>query len=114
MGTSNSFSSTMEGLLHALERHSFSWETHKASEKLTEIYSIIGNDPQECRDGLHLDSVFKGGAHIFLTRDKDNIWKHRHVLEPLLCFQVFYPDLEINLIKDYINRLVTKFSVSIN
>ena len=23
----------------------YSWETHNASEELTEIYSIIGNDP---------------------------------------------------------------------
>ncbi len=48
----------------------FSWEAHKASEKLPEIYSIIGNDPLERRDGLHLDSAFKSGAHIFLTSDK--------------------------------------------
>jgi hypothetical protein len=88
----------------------FSWETHNASEKLTEIYSIIGNDPQERRDGLHLDSAFKSGAHIFLTGDKDNIWKHRHVLEPLLYFRIFYPDLEISVMKELINRMVGKDS----
>ncbi len=84
----------------------FSWEEHEASEKLTEIYAIIGNDPQERRDGLHLDSAFKSGAHIFLTSDKDNIWKYRHDLESLLGFKIFYPDLEVNLVKECINRLV--------
>jgi len=88
----------------------YSWETHNASEKLNEIYSIIGNDPQERRDGLHLDSAFKSGAHIFLTGDKDNIWKHRHVLEPLLGFRIFYPDLEINEVKEFINRILDKHS----
>lgn len=84
----------------------FSWEDHKASEKLSEIYSIIGNGPRERRDGLHLDSAFKSGAHIFLTSDIGNIWSHRHVLEPLLGFRIFYPDLEVNLVKEFINRLL--------
>lgn len=83
-----------------------SWETHRASEKLTEIYSIIGDDPQERRDGLHLDSAFKSGAHAFLTSDKDNIWKYRHALEPLLGFRIFYPDLETNKIKELIHKIV--------
>lgn len=91
----------------------FSWEAHKASEKLSEIYSIIGNDPQERRDRLHLDSAFKSGAHIFLTSDKDNIWRHRQALEPLLGFRIFYPDLEVDLVKEFINRLVTQVSKSI-
>ncbi len=64
----------------------FSWDEHKASEKLSEIHSITGTDPQERRDGLHLDSAFKSNAHVFLTADKDNVWKHRHLLEPLLSF----------------------------
>jgi hypothetical protein len=87
----------------------YSWETHKASEKLPEIYSIIGNDPQERRDGLHLDSAFKSGVQIFFTGDKDNIWKHRHALEPLLGFRIFYPDSEVLLVKELINTLVGKF-----
>jgi hypothetical protein len=84
----------------------FSWSEHKASEKLSKIYSIIGVDPRERRDGLHLDSAFKSGAHIFLTADKDNIWKHRHALEALLGFRIFYPDLEVNLVKNWINGFV--------
>ena len=88
----------------------YSWEEHSASEKLSEIYSIIGNDPQERRDGLHLDSAFKSGAHIFLTGDKDNIWKHRHALEPLLGFRIFYPDLEVDLVKELIKSLMEKDS----
>lgn len=90
----------------------FSWEAHKASEKLPEIYSIIGNDPLERRDGLHLDSAFKSGAHIFLTSDKDNICKYRQALEPLLGFRIFYPDLEVTLVKEFINSLIAKISDS--
>lgn len=86
----------------------YSWGTHNASEKLTQIYSIIGNDSQERRDGLHLDSAFKSGAHVFLTSDKDNIWNHRHALESLLGFRIFYPDLEVSLVKVFISGLVGK------
>jgi hypothetical protein len=84
----------------------FSWEKHKASEKLREIYSIIGEDPQERRDGLHLDSAYKSGVHVFLTSDKANIWSHRDQLEPLLGFRIFNPDVEISLLKDFINSLL--------
>jgi hypothetical protein len=38
----------------------------QASEKFLEIYSIKGNDPQQCRDGLYLHSAFKSGANVFL------------------------------------------------
>lgn len=80
----------------------FSWADHNASEKFSEIYSIIGNNPQERRDGLHLDSAYKNKVDIFLTADKDNIWKYRHILEPLLGFRIYNPDLEVKLIKEYI------------
>jgi hypothetical protein len=85
----------------------FPWEEHKGSEKLQDIYSIIGADPQQRRDGLHLDSAYKSGVQVFLTSDKANIWNHRDQLEPLLGFRIFNPDVEISLLNDFINSLLS-------
>lgn len=86
----------------------FSWEEHKASEKLDKIYAIIGKDPDERRDGLHLDSAFKSGVHVFLTSDKGNIWNNRDSLEPLLGFRIFDPYLQSDLLIDFIESFITK------
>lgn len=51
----------------AWKDNSFSYADHSASKKLDDIYTVIGNDTQERRDGLHLDSAYKSVAHIFLT-----------------------------------------------
>jgi hypothetical protein len=50
---------------------------------------------------LHLKA-----EHIFFLRAIKIIFGHCHVLEPFFCFWIFYPNLEISILKELINRIV--------
>ncbi len=85
----------------------FSWDSMIGSENLDAIYAIIGKDPQERLDGLHLDSAYKSKAHLFLTEDIGNIVQHREKLERLLKFRIFDSSKEPHLIKEFIQVVRT-------
>ncbi len=78
------------------------WDDHVGSQHLVEIYAIIGVDPQNRRDGLHLDSAFKSNCVAFLTSDKKDIWQNREALQNLLGYRIFHPISELNELKQFI------------
>jgi hypothetical protein len=59
------------------------------SELLPRVREIVGHEHR--RDALHLDSAYKSGCGVFVTRDSD-ILKHRSHLEGLLGFSIINPD----------------------
>lgn len=81
------------------------WKDHSASPYLHEIYRIIGRDPRNRRDGLHLDSAYKSKVDMFLTSDKREIWNNRQELENLLGFKIFHPISELDILKESFKNL---------
>ncbi len=63
----------------------------KASEHFVKILSIVGH--QHRRDALHVDSAFKSGCSVFITRDSD-ILNQKDQLTDLLAIKFFDPVLE--------------------
>jgi len=68
------------------------WEDYTGSPKFSEIQKIIGKDPKQRRDILHLDSAFKNKCHAFFTRDIDDIRSKKGLLEDALEIKIFNPD----------------------
>jgi hypothetical protein len=63
---------------------------YSGSTHFDEIISIVGSDNRE--DAPHIDSAFKHGCSIFLTKDKRDILAHRKELRRLLGIKFFHPD----------------------
>lgn len=81
-----------------------SWESHVGSEYFEEIYKIIGCDPRNRRDGLHLDSAYKSKCLAFLTSDKRDIWTNRKTLQELLGFSIFHPPTELAQLRKFVEK----------
>jgi len=60
------------------------------SEKLDQIRQILG--PRTRRDALHVDSAYKTGCAVFLSRDRKHILAKSHELEQLLGMRFSHPD----------------------
>jgi hypothetical protein len=70
----------------------YTWDDTNASEKFPDIITIIKKSGQIINtDAQHLDSAYKTGCHIFLTKDKTDILSRRQELEDLLGFKIFHP-----------------------
>lgn len=60
------------------------------SKKLDQIRQILG--PRTRRDALHVDSAYKSGCAVFLSRDRKHILAKAQELEQLLGMRFFHPD----------------------
>lgn len=60
------------------------------SEKYPRILAIVGTSNR--RDALHVDSAYRSGCHVFVTKDKD-ILDHRNDLESLLSITILHADV---------------------
>ena len=67
-----------------------SFADYSGSAHFEEIISIVGRNNRE--DGLHIDSAFKHGCSIFLTKDKQDILAHKKELRRRLGIRFFHPD----------------------
>lgn len=72
----------------------------KDSEVIDSIIEIVGAKNKQ--DIWHLDSAYKNDCHIFLTADKDDIYNHKQLLEPLLKFKIFLNNENLEEIENYI------------
>jgi len=60
------------------------------SDKLSAIQLIVGRS--NYFDSVHIDSAYKAGCKIFLSRDKKDIINNRAKLEELLGMKFLHPD----------------------
>ncbi|MHB8732617.1 MAG: hypothetical protein ACYDAB_12605 [bacterium] len=67
----------------------FPFNAATGSQYLADITRIVGGANR--RDALHIDSAFKTGCRIFVTRDAD-VLSCRVELEALLPIRFFHPD----------------------
>lgn len=67
----------------------WTWDDFSGSDKYGAILKIVGGRNNRI-DALHLDSAYKSNCKIFVTSDKDDIWKHRVELLRLLGITVFH------------------------
>lgn len=66
-----------------------SFDDYSGSEHYRAILTVVG--PANRRDALHVDSAFKSGCSLFLTRDSD-ILRCREELTALLGILFLHPD----------------------
>lgn len=72
------------------------WKDYKRSDKYNEIVAIVGLENKRV-DILHLDSAYKSECDVFITNDKDDIWKYREKLQELLGLRVFHTSQMVEL-----------------
>ena len=72
----------------SLEELDFAWSDFSGSVHFETILAVLG--PVNRRDALHVDSAFKTGCRIFVTRDT-GILSQRNELESLLGIRFFDP-----------------------
>jgi hypothetical protein len=63
---------------------------YSGSIHFEKILSIVGSNSRV--DALHIDSAFKHGCSVFITRDRQGILSNRGKLESLLRIKFLHPD----------------------
>lgn len=79
----------------------FPWNAVAGSQYLSNIIEIVGAGNR--RNALHIDSAFKTGCRIFVTRD-EGILSCRQDLEALLPIRFFHPDRDSNTLLEVIRQ----------
>ncbi len=86
--------------LHLSEMGKYTLNDFHSSLHLPEILQIVGSANR--RDALHIDSAFKSGCRVFVTRDTD-ILVHSQHLERLLFIRFFHPDEDREALLQFIH-----------
>jgi hypothetical protein len=93
------------------EEMNFDWSDISGSEHLQQIQTILG--PGKRGDALHMDSAFKSGCRVFVTRDT-NILSKTKDLKSVLSIEFLHPDNDYDELVALISAHIVRKSGGLN